>query len=244
MQFRKNRIGEAKLLDSIFSEYPLLLIKTMPMFNPEELIFTQKLKSEEIFEESLKHTDAIDKLIAGLGHAKPKIRYTSSKIIILYSAQNPDLLYPYFDRIVVYLSDFSSILQWNTMSVLANLAKIDSQNKINRSVINRLFDLLSDESMITSGNAVLCLGYIAAEKPQFTDLIVEKILEVSDYPRKTAECSRIINGHIITALGNAYAQSDLKKKIEKFIESQLESERSGTATKARLFFKKQQKGLL
>ena len=130
------------------------------------------------------------------------------------------------------------------MNILANLSAYDKNNKITFSLLNKLLKLTTDESMITSGNAVLCLGYIAANKHEFTDLIVQKILGIEHLKRKTEECSRIINGHIITALGLAYMNSELKEDINEFVTRQLESERKGTAVKARMFFNKMKKGLL
>jgi hypothetical protein len=51
----------------------------------------------------------------------------------LLSAQNPKLLYPYFDTLAEMLAGKNTILGWNSAWIVGNLAAVDHEHRIDKS---------------------------------------------------------------------------------------------------------------
>lgn len=138
--------------------------------------------------------DLIPILVEGMFSKKPAIRYGCGKVLMDLSEKYPEEIYQNIESLVELLDSNSRIITWNSMAIIANVAKMDNEKKID-DIIQKYFSFLNNEYMITVANAIGNLGKIALVKPYLTNLIVDKILKVENVKltaHLTEECRRVI----------------------------------------------------
>jgi hypothetical protein len=179
-------------------------------------------------------------LLTGLSSPKAAIRYGCAKILMDLCAEYPEKLYPYIDNFVALLGSKYRILTWNAMAIIANLAKVDKEQKFD-AVFDRYYGFLNDEYMVTVANVVGNSGKIALAKPYLVPKITEKLLTVENLsvtPHLTEECKRVIAEHAIGAFDLFFDKIKQKEKVLAFVERQLNSSRSTLRVQAENFLKK------
>jgi hypothetical protein len=123
--------------------------------------------------------DLVPVLVEGMFSKKPAIRYGCGKVLMDLSEKYPEKIYQNIDSLIELLDSKYRIITWNSMAIIANLAKVDKEKKIDR-IIQKYFSFLNNEYMITVANAIGNLGKIASAKPYLTNLIADKILKVEN----------------------------------------------------------------
>ena len=179
-------------------------------------------------------------LLTGLSSPKAAIRYGCAKILMDLSAEYPDKLYPHMDTFVALLGSKYRILTWNAMAIIANLAKVDKEQKFD-AVFDRYYSFLNEEYMVTVANVVGNSGKIALAKPYLIPKITEKLLTVENLsvtPHLTDECKRVIAEAAIGAFDLFFDKVEQKEKVLAFVERQLNSSRKHLSVKAESFLKK------
>jgi hypothetical protein len=179
-------------------------------------------------------------LLTGLSSPKAAIRYGCAKILMDLSAEYPEKLYPYMDTFVALLDSKYRILTWNAMAIIANLAKVDKEQKFD-AAFDRYYGFLNDEYMVTVANVVGNSGKIALAKPYLVPRITEKLLTVEHLavtPHLTEECKRVIAEKAIGAFDLFFDKVTQKGKVFAFVEKQLNSSRLPLRIQAESFLKK------
>ncbi len=176
-------------------------------------------------------------VIKGLAHDRANIKYGCAKILTLLSDSNPALLYPYMDFFIGLLDSDKTILKWNAILIIANLAVVDSQGKIEQ-IFDKYFAPIAGPVMITANNTIAGGGRIAAAKPELADRIIDKILQVNTAQYQSDECRNIAGGEAILAFDRCYEHIRDKERVIQFVQDQLDNPRKGTAQKAAAFLKK------
>jgi len=181
-------------------------------------------------------------LLQGVCSPKAAVRYSCAKVLMDLSAEHPENLYPYWDAFVDLLGSKYRILTWNAMAVIANLAKVDEEQKFDV-VFDKYYGFLSNEYMVTVANVVGNSGKIALAKPPLIPRITAELLKVehvSVTPHLTEECKRVIAEHAIGAFDLFFDQigETEKKKVLAFVERQLNSSRRTLSAKAADFLQK------
>ena len=69
-------------------------------------------------------------LIRGLDAKAARVRFACLKDLVRLSRTTPEALYPSFDFFVQLLDSDNSIFQWNAARILANLAAVDRDSKL------------------------------------------------------------------------------------------------------------------
>jgi predicted solute-binding protein len=210
-----------------------------------ESILLQKLAEKSITKEQLAkkvrlNPNLIPEIISGISSAKPAIRYGCGKILMDVSTEHPDRLYPYLEFFRDMLDSKYRILTWNAICIIANLTKVDTENKFDV-MFDKYYRLLNNEYMVTVANVVGNSGKIAVAKPQLSEQIVEKLLtveEISTTPHLSAECKRVITEHAIKAFDEFFPQIQQKEKVTAFVKKHLKSSRKSLRTAADDFLKK------
>lgn len=189
-------------------------------WRPEKLV--------DLIAEDKKH---IQEIVDGIFSSVATIKFRSGKIAILLSAKYPKKVYQYFDKLAELLENKNKILKWNGIMIIGNLAVVDSKEKIER-VIGKLYNQLNTGTMITTNNTIMALAKIAQAKSDLRDEITKELLLVEKYEYETAECSKIVAGFIMEAVGPFIDTLKSKRSVIKFIKSQLSSTRRSTKQKA------------
>jgi hypothetical protein len=207
--------------------------------------FLQKLGDKSITKnqllEKVKHNyDLIPELLSGISSSKPTIRYGCGKILMDISEEKPDKLYPYMDFFIKLLESKYRILTWNAIIIIANLTKIDKENKF-ESIFERYYSFLENDYIVTVANVVGNSGKIALAKPHLTQKITDKLLTVeniSTTPHLSEECKRVITEHTIKSFNMFFPQIKQKEKVISFVKKHLNSSRKTLRTESENFLKK------
>jgi hypothetical protein len=145
----------------------------------------------------------------------------------------PDLLYPHFDSLARILRHSNSILRWNAMIALGNLAGMDSGGKIDR-ILTDYLSPIAVPHLIDAATAIHGAAAIARSKPRLAPAIAKAILQVEEGIYATRECRNVAIGHAIEAL---HGMSDQDGVVE-FVTSQLRNPGQATRRKAERFVRK------
>ncbi|MBN1245135.1 hypothetical protein JXA31_06040 [Candidatus Bathyarchaeota archaeon] len=186
--------------------------------------------------------DLLPVLLEGTCSPKAAVRYGCAKVLMDLSAEQPEKLYPYMDAFIGLLDSKYRILTWNAMAIIANLAKVDREQKFD-AVFEKYYSFLSNEYMVTVANTVGNSGKIALAKPYFIPRITAELLKVENVsvnPHLTEECKRVIAENAIGTFDLFFDQIEEKekKKVLAFVERQLDSSRRTLSAKATGFLEK------
>ncbi|MEJ2241309.1 MAG: hypothetical protein P8Y18_04105 [Candidatus Bathyarchaeota archaeon] len=92
-------------------------------------------------------------LIKGVCSSKASVRYGCAKVLMDFSEEYPEQIYPYIDSIINLLDSKFRILKWNAFAILANLTKVDIDNKFD-AIFEKYYSFLDDDYMVTVANVV------------------------------------------------------------------------------------------
>jgi hypothetical protein len=181
--------------------------------------------------------ELIAQILAGVGAKRGGIRQGASKALRAISEEQPEMLYPYFDFFVALLGNENHILQWNATLTLANLARVDRDEKI-ESILDGYLDLISGPNMITAANAIRGAAIIARAKTHLLERIVTRIMRVERAEYATPECRNVALGHALRALEELAGLLPDQRRVRLFAARQLGNPRPATSAKARNYLKR------
>jgi hypothetical protein len=199
----------------------------------------KSLTKDELRQKVEQDFSLLQTLLNGVSSPKAAIRYGCAKILMDLSAEHPEKLYPHMDTFVSLLDSKYRILTWNAMAIIANLAKVDEEQKFD-AVFDRYYSFLNDAYMVTVANVVGNSGKIALAKPYLIPKIAEKLLTVENLSvtsHLTEECKRVIAEHAIGAFDLFFDKVEQKEKVFAFVERQLNSSRRTLRIQAENFLK-------
>jgi hypothetical protein len=179
----------------------------------------------------------IGSLLEGLTSKTPPVKFGSAKALWLLSETAPELLYPRFDFFLALLDCENHILRWNAARILACLAPVDADGKLEAALDTYLSPIPGPE-MIAAGNAIQWASRIALAKPHLADRITRAIVGVRSASYKTAECRNVAIGHAIVSLDRFFHLIGDQGAIIDFVSAQLDNPRPATHKKAAAFLKK------
>jgi hypothetical protein len=175
--------------------------------------------------------------IDALGSVSPRTRFAASKLLRILSEKSPAALYPHFESFVRVLHHTNSVLKWNAMHVLANLAAADHEKKLD-AILDDYLAPISCPNLVDAANAMQGAAAIARAKPYLADRIAKSILAVERAQYRTSECRNVAIGHAIRALNELFPLLHDRHTARLFVRRQLKNPRHGTSNKARKFLQK------
>ncbi len=200
----------------------------------------KEIKAEDVAKNVIKDPSLLPEIFNGVSSANALIRYGCAKILRIVSEENPEKLYPRMDLFIEQLNSDKRILKWNALYIIANLARVDVEDKFD-DIFDKYYGLLDAEYMITVANVVSNSGKIAKAKPHLTKKITRELLKTENLTIKshlTQECKNIIIGHAISALDMYFDQIENKNEVISFVKRQLNNTRNATKIKAEKFLEK------
>ena len=207
----------------------------------------QKLGSKAITKEKLlqrveQNFDLLPELLQGIFSLKAAIRYGCAKVLMDLSEKSPERLYPYMENFIELLDSKHRILTWNAMAIIANLAKVDKDQRFD-AIFDKYYNFLNDEYMVTVANVVRNSAKIALAKPYLVQKIATELLKVNDIsvtPHLTEECKLVITEHAIKSFDVFFERIEAKARVQvlSFVRQQLDSKRTSLRKEAQSFLKK------
>ena len=185
----------------------------------------------------IKQPELLSEIIDGLGADKARVKYGCAKVLRIISDKAPELLYPRIDYYIDLLDNDNNILKWEAIYVIANLAAVDTEDRI-EAIFERYFAPIPGPALITAANVIAGATKIALAKSQLTERIVRELLKVEKAQYKTTECRNVALGHTIKAFDQFFDQIKNKEPVAAFVQRQLNNTRNATRKKAEVFLKK------
>ena len=166
-------------------------------------------------------------------------KFRTAKALTALSETHPERLLPLFHELAELLEADNSIIKWEAIRIIANLACADDDARIEE-ILPRYLAPISGPVMISAGIAIQGAAKIARGHNNLTPQIVKAILQVEYATYKTEECRHIAIGHAITALGTMETEVKQMPSVLGFVRRQTGNPRPATRKKAELFLKKNQ----
>jgi hypothetical protein len=184
----------------------------------------QKLADKSVTKKTLLHMvkqdfNLLPTVLNGVSSSKAAIRYGCAKVLMDLSEEHPEKLYPYMDSFVNLLDSKYRILTWNAMAIIANLAKVDEDNKFD-AIFGKYYSFLNDAYMVTVANVVGNSAKIALAKPHLAQKIAKELLKVeniSTTPHLTDECKRVIAEQAIKSFALFFSEIEQKETVISFV---------------------------
>jgi hypothetical protein len=168
---------------------------------------------------------------AGLHSDRAGVRFASAKALCQASDSQPAKVYSHFDEVVRLLRQPNHILQWNAMRILAGLATVDRDGRIDE-ILEEYLAPAAGPSMIGAAEAVAGGAAIASAKPHLAALIANRILQVESAHYTTEECRNVVIGHALRACERLAPLLEDTSQVRGFAERQVENPRQATRRKA------------
>jgi hypothetical protein len=159
-------------------------------------------------------------------------RFTSFKIIFFVSHHHPSILYPKWDFFARLLKDPNSYRQLIAIRILAQLTKVDVQNKFEE-LFETYYDILKGKKTMTAAHLVANSGIIAQAKPSLEPEITKKLLSIDILHQ--GKQKELIKGYALEAFSDYFQKKRNKTAILSFARKLINSDSPKTAKKAKEF---------
>lgn len=173
-------------------------------------------------------------------------KYQAEKVIRELSFKNPQLLYPYFDRMVRLLKSDNNFIRYGFIISIPNLLQVDICNKWGL-VKNTYIDYLNSTKVIEFCNTVKTIDKIIKFHRKEEDTIIPILIKIDkhlflDKEEISKKCNDIAKSVIMDTLYKIYPISLHKEEILKFVKKNKNNKKSQIKNKANKFLKKYDKG--
>lgn len=192
---------------------------------------------EKIAVQVIKQPELLGEIFEGLSADTARIKYGCDKVLRIISRKSPALLYPHMDFFINNLDSDNTFLKWGAIDIIANLAAVDSDKKIEK-IFDNYFAPIPGPVLITAANVVKAAARIAQAKPQLTEKITKELLKVEKATYETDECRNIALGQTIESFNKFFQQIQNKEPVVALVKRQLNNTRTATKKKAAEFQKK------
>jgi hypothetical protein len=196
----------------------------------------KKMDVETMAKKAVKDDGILSELLDNLKTKNETVRYNCSKVLNFISEENPEVLYPRWDVFVELLTSDHTYWKLSVIPLLANLTRIDAENKFDR-IFDKYFGLLNDKSMIPAIWIAANSGKIAKAKPELQTRITKKLLTI-DRTHHHPERRDLIKGSAIESFDEYFEEAENQKEILEFAQKQLNSKSPKTVKIAKEFVKK------
>ena len=203
-------------------------------------LVNKSLTKKQLADKVKKNFNLLPYIVNGMNSPKATIRYGCGKILMDLSEEYPEKVYPHWDFFVNLLDSKYRILTWQAMAIIANLTKIDTENKFD-TVFEKYYDFINNDYMVTVANVVGHSSKIALAKPHLIQRITSEMLKVEDLsitPHLTEECKRVIAEKTIESIDTFFDQVEQKEKVISFVEKHRNSSRKTLKVEAEKFLEK------
>jgi hypothetical protein len=181
--------------------------------------------------------ELLDALLAAVCSDVAAVKLGAAKALRHLSESAPDLICPHFAFFASLLRNENSIVRWNAILLLGNLAAVDGERRLDR-IINDYLSPISGPHLIDAANTIRGATAIGAAKPYLADAIAIQILKVERATYATPECRNVAIGHAIVSFDRLFPMVADKRAVQLFASRQIDNSRTATRKKAERFLRK------
>jgi hypothetical protein len=156
-------------------------------------------------------------------------------VLNVVSEKKPSFLYPHWDFFANHLRSTNHFHKTAAIIIIANLTKVDNQNKFEL-LFDEFYSNLKSEKTVVPIYLMKTSGRIINFKPNLEDKITYILLNVeSIHPGKQIE---LVKSAVIESFSEFFTKAKNKDEIISFVEKQVNSESPKTRKTAKEFLKK------
>lgn len=181
--------------------------------------------------------ELLETLIDAVSSDMGRVRLGAIKALRILSERTPDPIYPHFDFFARLLHHENSILRWNAMLILGNLAAVDGERRLER-ILDEYLAPIRGPHLIDAASAIRGATAIAAAKPHLAEKIASRILQVERANYATPECRNVAIGHAINSFERLFPMLARRRAVQRFVSRQTGNPRNATRKKAERFLRK------
>ncbi len=211
------------------------------MLSEEDLILEisdKDLNIDEFAKRAINDSELRDKIVnLMLNHQHIMVYYNSYNTISRAIQIRPELFYPYWDDFSTLLNHHNSYHRDFALVLLANLTRVDKENKFSR-LSGDYFNHLNDEKFMTAHKCIQNTAKILESKYELTGDIIDILLDVDnrcDFPLKQ---KALLKSGVIELFINFYGQIKDKERVNEFVKDELGSISPKTRKMAKKFMEK------
>jgi hypothetical protein len=162
-------------------------------------------------------------LLAGLSENNETWRYNCHKAVYRLARENPDRVYPHWDRVAGLLASDNGYRRAGGALLLPLLLPADRQRRFDR-VRGRYFAALDDESIVVARYVAQSAAAIAGHRPDLQPAIVRRLLGVEASHHQSSR-KELLKSDVIEALQQLFPalSPGMQKKALAFARAQAAS---------------------
>jgi hypothetical protein len=180
------------------------------------------LTDEKIFAELLRKIKSKDNTI----------RSNSYRALLIISEEKPEFLYPHWNYFADMLKSPNNYHKFIATYILANLTRVDDDNKF-QEIFDDYYGILGGDKVMTASHVAVNSPTIIKNKPELQERIIEKLLNIEHIHQ--GKQKELVKAYAIEALRKIYPDAPDKEKIMEFVKDQLESSSPKTRDMASCF---------
>jgi hypothetical protein len=187
---------------------------------------------------AISNQDFLLKIIHKTTSKNDLVRLNCNKILMLISKKNPEMLYQKWEHLIDLLRSSNNYHKLIALELIANLIKIDFENKFEE-IFDEYFNIINSEKTMVAGHLAGVSGKIAKNKPNLQRKITSILLNIdSTHKGKQLE---LVKAYIIDSFSEYFQEAENKPEIITFVEKQINSQSPKTRKKAKEFLLKYSK---
>ncbi|MDD1775697.1 MAG: hypothetical protein LUQ24_09225 [Methanobacterium sp.] len=180
------------------------------------------LIDEELFAELLREIKSKDNTI----------RSNSYRTLLIISEEEPEFLYPHWNYFADMLKSPNNYHKFIAIYILANLTRVDDDNKF-LEIFDDYYGILGGDKVMNASHVAANSPIIIKNKPELQERIIEKLLNIENIHQ--GKQKELVKAYAIEALRKIYPDAPDKEKIMEFVKDQLESSSPKTRDMASCF---------
>ena len=187
---------------------------------------------KKLAEKALNDKVLLHELLKGAVSKDNTIRSNSFNVLQVISAEKPEILYPQWDYFHKMLISKNNYHKYIAIYILADLTKVDKENKF-EDIFDEYYGILAGDKIMTASHVALNSSKIALNKPELQSKILDMLLDIDNIHR--GRQNELLKSYVIEALRKMYPEIKDKERVAKFIEAQLDSSSPKTRDLAACF---------
>jgi hypothetical protein len=187
---------------------------------------------KKLAEKALNDKVLLHELLKGAVSKDNTTRSNSFNVLQVISAEKPEILYPQWDYFHKMLISKNNYHKYIAIYILADLTKVDKENKF-EDIFDEYYGILAGDKIMTASHVALNSSKIALNKPELQSKILDMLLDIDNIHQ--GRQNELLKSYVIEALRKMYPEIKDKERVSKFIEAQLDSSSPKTRDLAACF---------
>ena len=160
-----------------------------------------------LVEPALEDSAFLDRLLEGVGPGTQKgaVRSNTSQAVMLLSQKHPEALVPHWEYFTGLLKCSNSASKYVALHVFSEMVAADPQGRFD-GILDSLFALLGDESVIVAGHMAMVAARMAQARPDLAPLVIRKLLAF-DQVQPGPEHKDLVAGYILETLQSLFSNA-------------------------------------